>query len=53
MEKDLLIQAGLKALDDALLHFTQVEGCSKSSSITLVLHGLLVLAQSVYGVDKK
>lgn len=52
MEKDLLIQAGLQALDNALLHFMQIEGCEKSSSITKVIHGLLVLAQSVYGPKK-
>lgn len=47
-----LVQAGLKLLDDSLSHFMEIKGCEKGSAIANIIHGALVLAETIYAVKK-
>jgi hypothetical protein len=47
-----LIQMGIKLLDDSLAHFMEIKGCEKGSALANIIHGALVLAQTIYAVKK-
>jgi len=46
------MQEGIKQLDGAMSHFMEIKGCDHGDAITRITHGLIDMAQLVYGFYK-
>lgn len=53
LSKEELVKNGMQYLDDALSYFMEIKGCEKGSVIANVVHGAIVLAESLYEIKKK
>lgn len=47
-----LVKDGLLLLDRSLSHFMAVQGCEKSSAISKIIHGAIILAETIYAIKK-
>ena len=47
-----LMQEGIKQLDSAMSHFSNIKGCDHGDSITRVTHGLIDMAQLIFSIYK-
>ncbi len=48
----ILVENGLKLLDESLSHFMEIKGCEKGSAIANIIHGAIVLAETIYAIKK-
>lgn len=50
---EVLIETGLKLINEALEHFMQVEECTHGTALANIAHGLIVLGETALQTYKK